>query len=290
MKKITIKKRISNPKWWQWLSFWTLNQEYQIDIPEAWAEVKPVDLLPLFDASLMNLDPGARQFECVKAILPADIKDEAHLIHINSIFRIAQFMEFCEPRTTSANGEWIHDEEKMLNELPTYGIVLSDKNLLTEVLKSFHLPGKDLEFITCLQFKTALDGFKKIQGGNRAAGWEVVAALLTPAVSIDFLKETFKYPQAELILRYFMDSLEKIHYTVKQLSPTFLQVADNDVGGGGIDFGWEGVFLQVAKDGVFGDYQKVLKSPFHDVYMYCIMKHEEVLKIKKEIEANDNKI
>lgn len=287
MKRITIKKRIYKPHWWQWLMFWTLYRKFEINIPESWQEVEPSNLLMLFAASLKK-DDGERIIECIKAILPSNIQDEVHLIDTNSIIRISQFMGFLEPRITDEDDAWIYEPSKMLNELPTYEFAITRTNLVVQTTDVYTIPGKDLENITCMAFRDALSAYKMVQAGNRKAGWLVVKELLSPSIHTQQLQVHSQYPQAELIIRYFTDCLEVLYHTVNQLSPTFFENGNGDGNDGGIDFGWDGIFMEIAKDGVFGTYQEVLKSRFHDVYLYCIKKYEDDLRIQEQLKSNGN--
>lgn len=272
MVTIRIKKKIHNPKWYQWLQPWKLRETFEVNIPRAWERVGKDDVIGLFAASLKK-DESDRMYSCVQAILPSTVRDEAHKLSAIKLARIAAKMDFCEPRISSNEG-WLFEDHKLLNNPPISSFRIND-----DICK---LPGKDLGNITCRNFRDAVDAYGQVRNSNVAAAWEVIQALLIPVPPIEELKK-LKYPIPSFILRYFSDCLEAINHNVKMISPTFFDESEGS-GGSKVSFGWDGVFLEVAQDGVFGTYEQVLESKFHDVLIYSIKKYEDYLAQKAAIE------
>lgn len=51
---------------------------------------------------------------------------------------------------------------------------------------------------------------------------------------------------------------------------------------GGLDFGWWGAFISIAKDGVFGTYEQVLNTPIHNICMHLVKEVEESRSIQEQ--------
>jgi len=275
MKTIIIKKKIPNPRWYQRVLFWKVYSKEVVNVPERWGEVNATQFLRLYAASLIHND-GERAFGCVRAILPTHIRDEAQLIKSSALHRIYGFMSFCEPRKVGKNGFWIDEEWKLLNNPITQSFAVK------RVVLS--LPGKNLEQITCKQFRDAVLTYRKIQTGQKNYIWKLICILLDTEMELKILRQHLIYPIPSLIVRYYIDSLEQIHKDIKRVSPSFFDTGKEAKGGTNINFGWDGLFLEIAKDGVFGTYEQVLASKFHDVMIYSIKKYEEALAQQRELE------
>lgn len=55
-----------------------------------------------------------------------------------------------------------------------------------------------------------------------------------------------------------------------------------DLGGGGLNFGWWGAFMDVASDGIFGDLDRVHQTPIHTICMHLIRQVERARQTKIE--------
>lgn len=282
MKKISIRKKIYKPKWYQKLRFWKLYQNFEVEIPEGWDEVSAEDFLNLFAASLIKSE-GERGLECIRAILPSEIRDEAHLMSAVSLHRVYSLMNFCEPRL-EIDGHWVYEEHKLITNPSVKDFAVNDFNFILS------LPGSVLDNLTCEGFRDAIAAYSELQEGRHEASWQVIKKICrVDFVQVSDLAKGLRYPIPQLIVRYFGDSLEKIHFQINQLSPTFfgnkpsvVELYDT------INLGWDGLFLEIAKDGVFGTYQQVLRSRFHDVMIYSIKKYEDALAQQREIEKMNN--
>lgn len=275
MKQITIKKKVYNPKWWQRLLFWKLFSSYTIQVPEAWDEVAKADFLRVYTATLKE-DEGERWYETVKAILPSSIRDEAHYISTRYIVKISQLMDFAN---MVENKNYL--PHRLLTNPPIQSFGISIKSGLHLKNQILSLPGKELEHITCRNFRDAVAAYNQVQNHEKGID-KLIQAILDTDIDYNILLRKLKFPVIHMIIRYFTDSLTHINHTITQLSSSF--ISEDGPDNNGVDFGWDGVFMEVAKDGVFGTYQEILDTSFHTVLIYTIKKYEDALKQKRELE------
>jgi hypothetical protein len=287
MKIIKIKKRVYNPRWWQRLLFWKLYQVFEVSIPENWGEVDDTVFLELFQATL-NKHDGDRALACFRAILPTSIKDEVHFISAYSLYRAVELMAFCQPRQVSDDGAWIYDETKLLNDPPVKDFLIKHGGFRGE-LRIIGTLGKDLDDITCRVFRDASAAYAELQSGKKEAAWSLLSMITGWHEEANYMAKWIKYPIPSFFVRYFGDSLEQIFFDINGISPTFFQKNKESIVSDGVNFGWDGVFLEVAKDGVFGTYEQVLNSRFHDVMLYSVKKYEDALMQMREMEKNESK-
>ena len=259
--------------------FWKLQNRIEIKIPESWEEVGYDVFLRLFAATLIK-DEGQRTLECIKAILPSEIRDEIHLISAFSLQRVYSFMEFCEPRKMGEDGRWLYDSNKLITNPNIFGRVVNGQVL--------SLPGKELKDMTCRAFRDAVSAYTRLQSGRQESIWAVINAVCGCKLEAKALANGLNYPVPSFIIRYFGDCLEQIYRNVALISPTFWGKTEGEAEAKGIDFGWDGIFLEVAKDQVFGTYNQVLESKFHDVMIYSIKKYEDALSQQKALEKQSH--
>lgn len=145
-----------------------------------------------------------------------------------------------------------------------------------------------LENMTAFEFERADNYIRKALDGNENAMWCLLAVL----ARLDGKQATSKNEindRAVLLygldkrlvaylLEFYSNCRDKIHRMAKVL------FEDGDSKSGGLNLGWNGIFLSLAEENVFGSYQEVLETPIHDIIIYLLKRHEDNKKLQRELE------
>lgn len=80
-------------------------------------------------------------------------------------------------------------------------------------------------------------------------------------------------------LLYAIGLKERVH----QLYAKWLFSSSASADTSALNLGWQGIAMQVAESGVFGNYESVLDSQFHDVCAWLVLKKQEHDKMESEM-------
>jgi hypothetical protein len=155
--------------------------------------------------------------------------------------------------------------------------------------KSYYLPADDFDQGTALQFALGADYYKiYIEKQEDKDLHYLCSTLLYTDVPLcdkaEIEKRADMFAQLRpvekmTILAYFAAIQEMIAEKFGQ----WLFRDDEGSAPASINFGWWGVYMDIAESGVFGDLRGVYQSRFYDIVVYLIQKKEQYEAMKKEM-------
>jgi hypothetical protein len=161
---------------------------------------------------------------------------------------------------------------------------------------SFELPGKDFDFGTAFQYAAADEYFLKFhESGDQKDLDLMLTVLLSREKPINSLREVqenaeFFSDLPEIfrvsVLVYFNACKLIIYDTYKNWLFIDPETGEGDGMQLGVDFGWWGRYLEIAKSGVFGRLDQVYATRFHDIAMFLVQEKEIYLAEKRALKSN----
>jgi len=213
--------------------------------------------------------------------LPGEILGRIEISEMYDLIRCIDWMQI-DPRDVAPITPWIEHKSKLNRKTKLY------------------LPGKMFRNVTAMEYamiSDLYDEFKEDQNSDVES--RMIAMALRPAGDSD---DPASDPRIKLLssdqakewlplirslpdsIRAYMTTLisANIHRIYEQYKDWLFTDPESKEESEGLNFGWWGVFMDIAQDGVFGDYNGVLYTDIHTICAYQIRKVEEARKMRYE--------
>lgn len=158
--------------------------------------------------------------------------------------------------------------------------------------RTYRMPRAEFDDGTAWQYAAADDYYRKyIETSNETDLDRLISVLLTdkrdkkPLTDRDEVEKRagvfrkMKDYERIVILAYFSGIKQRIYDNYS----SWLFTAEGS-GGTGVNFGWWGRYLDIAKTGVFGTVERVYEARFYDIIVFLIQEKEYYLAEKRAME------
>lgn len=229
---------------------------------------------------LMHAAPR-RQIVVELLSLPSQILRMIGTGEMYDLIRCIDWMQI-DPRYTKPVAPWIDHRSKF--------------NRVTRL----YLPGDDFKNVTGGEYAMLSDLYEEFkEDADSDVESRMIALTLRPAGDTD---DPASDPRVRLkssdqarawlpIIRALPDSVRA--YMTTLISANIAEVYDrykdwlftsssSEDESSGLNFGWWGLFMDVAQDGVFGNFDQVLATPMHTICMHQVRKVDEARRMKEE--------
>lgn len=258
-----------------------VHRKYSRDLPGSWEEV-PVDRIPAVISLLSKYEWDIVQTRILQELLQLP----------TGIFLSLTDYEVVE----------IVQKIKWIQELP------SEKALLPSFQHrgtTYFLPKEGFSNGNAFEYPVMDEYLNEfIQGGNESTLYKIAGLLLRPQKDGEHRVPTSSRSEVETAAAYFKDlpkyalsvclryAIGVTHYVHKIYGDWLFhpsEEGEEDTTQKGVDFGWWGVYMDIAESGVFGKYPEVLTTSFHEICVYLVKKKQEAMEMRDKYSNSKTK-